>query len=145
MSAKVHGESKPPTTEYRAWKAMRDRCRDPEHQSAQYYAARGIQVDGRWATYENFLGDMGRKPTPKHSIDRIDNDKGYGPDNCRWATPEEQSRNRSSVRKITIDGKTATVREWCAVYGVNPGAAMARIYRGMSPEAAVSTPMRRKA
>jgi len=109
-----------------------------------YYGGRGIRVCERWEDFTVFLADMGRKPSTRHSIDRIDNDGDYEPNNCRWASAEEQSRNRRNVYAITIDGKTASLSEWCLLYGTNPPAALARIYRGMSPEAAVSTPLHRR-
>jgi hypothetical protein len=138
-----HGETGARTTpEYRTWKAMRERCHSPNHAMFANYGARGITVCERWGCFENFLADMGRKPSPTHSIDRINNDGNYEPGNCRWATAEEQSRNRRNVYAITIDGKTATLGEWCAVYGVSPATALRRISRGATPEAAVSTPLR---
>jgi hypothetical protein len=72
---------------------MKNRMR-PTHDSFKYYGGRGIKVCERWLRYENFLADMGRKPSPIHSIDRIDADGHYEPGNCRWATPAEQTKNR---------------------------------------------------
>jgi len=74
---------------------MRDRCRNPNNQRFADYGGRGIRVCDRWAeSFANFIADMGPKPTPQHSLDRKDNDLGYSPENCRWATDTEQSRNR---------------------------------------------------
>ena len=78
--------------EWIAWRAMLQRCTLPHWQ--KWYADRGIRVCARWLGYRNFLADVGRKPSPKHTLDRIDNDKGYEPGNCRWATWKEQRANR---------------------------------------------------
>jgi hypothetical protein len=74
---------------------MRQRCYDERHSNFKNYGARGIKICERWLdSYENFLADMGRKPSPRHSIDREDNDGDYEPGNCRWATPSEQALNK---------------------------------------------------
>ena len=83
------------TPEYRAWLAMRARCAATKGKDAPIYRARGITVCARWSDFENFLFDMGNKPSPKHSLGRRDNDLGYSPENCRWETPKEQMINRS--------------------------------------------------
>lgn len=97
-----HGEagkrdgSKRPSAEYRAWCYMKARCKGYENKDRKYYSDRGIKVCDRWMHSEGFqffLADMGRKPNPKFSLDRIDNDKGYSPKNCRWASPSQQARN----------------------------------------------------
>jgi hypothetical protein len=79
---------------------MRQRCRDPKRKDWKNYGGRGIAVCQRWMIYENFLADMGRRPSPKHSLDRIDNDKNYEPGNCRWATKAEQIASRRQIGRF---------------------------------------------
>jgi hypothetical protein len=83
------------------------------------YLGKGIWVCDEWLTFDNFYRDMGDPPTDKHSIDRIDGDDGYYPENCRWATPKEQARNTAWNRMLTYKGETRCVSEWCEVLGLN--------------------------
>jgi hypothetical protein len=91
-----HGEAKrgKMSAEYRAWLAMFTRCHNPNGSRWQYYGGRGIMMCDRWHHFENFLADMGRRPTSQHSLDRINNDGNYEPSNCQWATKAEQANNR---------------------------------------------------
>jgi hypothetical protein len=93
------------TPEYKAWQAMIQRCVNPDHEAYKNYGARGITVCQLWRnSFDEFFASMGKRPTPKHSLERINNDRGYSPDNCKWATRTEQNRNKrpkSHTRKTT--------------------------------------------
>lgn len=135
------------TPEYSAWRAMIKRCTNARNASYARYGARGITVCQRWLdSFENFIFDMGRRPSDKHSLDRIDNNAGYGPDNCRWATATEQQCNRSSVIAIEHNGQTFCVAEWSRRTGIPASTIKQRIRLGWNPVDAITKfPDRRRA
>lgn len=104
-----HGEAK--SREWRIWVGLLQRCSQNAGKNAQWYSARGITVCDRWLTFDNFLADMGRAPEGAQ-IDRIDNALGYAPDNCRWATPSQNSRNRRNNTLLTHAGETMCIQAW---------------------------------
>lgn len=102
-----HSQNGKVSSEYTAWYCMIQRCDNPKNKDYAHYGGRGITVCERWGnSFENFYRDMGDKPSPRHSIDRIDNSKGYSPDNCIWATKAQQARNRrkSSLNVTGVKG-----------------------------------------
>ena len=130
------------TPEYNAWGQMIHRCSNPNSKMWAHYGGRGITVCERWRSYETFLEDMGRKPSPKHSIDRINVNGNYEPSNCRWATYSEQNNNRRTNRYITINGVTHTMSEWLRHYGMTPRCFYYRTKTmGMSEADALTTPI----
>lgn len=121
---------------------MIDRCHNPNSPFWGRYGGRGIYVCDRWReSFDKFLEDMGI-PGNGMSLDRIDNDGPYSPENCRWATSKEQNRNRRSNTKITYMGKTKVITEWAEELGVSVQAISYRLKSGYSPEDAVSNPFR---
>lgn len=132
------------TSEYSTYRNMLTRCYNNKSKSYKHYGGRGIKVCRRWRnSFENFYADMGDKPGAGYSIERIDNNKGYSPDNCKWATKKEQAQNKRSVVKISVNGETHTIPEWAKIIGADYRLIHARIYKlGWSKEKAVSTPPR---
>ncbi len=111
--------------EYRAWTHLKGRCYDKNDKSYHRYGGRGITVCDRWKEkpygFKNFLDDMGKKPGPGYSIDRIDNDGPYSPENCRWATAKEQANNRRArmdAQFYTYNDETKTLKEWSDITGI---------------------------
>jgi len=132
-----HGRTNAKTPEYKVWMAMRSRCNSPNNHAFSDYGGRGIKVCERWNTFENFLADMGARPQGM-TLDRKNNDRGYEPGNCRWATMKSQQRNRRNNRLFTVGGLTATMAEHCERSGVKPTTAYMRLAKGASIEAALS-------
>ncbi len=125
--------------EYVNWRHMVDRCTNPNRKDFHYYGGAGVTVCWRWRnSFTDFLEDMGPRPTPKHSIDRIDGAKGYEPGNCRWATPTEQSQNRKSAVMITFNGETLCAAEWARRTGILQNTITRRIKAGWRPERALT-------
>jgi hypothetical protein len=141
----IHGCSfrKARTPEYVAWKAMRTRCTNKKQKYWHRYGGRGIKVCERWNTFQNFLADMGPKPSPTHSLDRFPNKDGnYEPGNCRWATPLQQVRNATSNRLYTFNGETLCISEWAQRKGWTYHFLRGRLNWGWSIERALTTPKR---
>lgn len=142
------------TMEYGSWKAMKDRCNNPNSVGFQYYGENGIAVCERWKSIENFLADMGPKPSVSHSVDRIEGSKGYScgkceqclengwPANCRWATAKEQGRNRRTNRLITFNGETLCLTDWSARVRIDIGTLRNRLRKGWSIERALTEPVK---
>jgi len=135
----IHGMAG--TLEYNTWSAMLFRCSNPKAVDYALYGGRGIRVCERWKVIENFIEDMGPRPSVKHSIDRIDNDGNYEPNNCRWATPIEQGRNRRGNRMLTYNGMTLCMAELAEEFGINQVTLSGRLKRGWSVERAITTPV----
>jgi len=149
-----HGLSYDPV--YRVWQTMRLRCTVPTNSAYAAYGGRGITVCARWlGDAAAFVADMGPKPTPKHEIDRKDNNGGYWcgkcgecgecaalgrPANCRWATRRENDRNRRNNRMMTLDGVTLTQVEWAERVGLPITTVSKRVQLGWSDERALRTP-----
>jgi len=125
------------TPEFRVWDSMRRRCAPDGHKD---YGGRGIRVCERWQKFEYFLADMGKRPSPEHSIERRDNDGNYEPENCRWATRIEQSNNRRSSLHLTFKGETRTAAEWERHLGLPVGIVSTRLKKpGWNIERALTT------
>lgn len=125
------------TKTYTCWKAMRQRCINPKVRSYVHYGARGIKVCPRWNSFENFLMDMGEAPEGM-TLDRIDVDGGYEPDNCRWASRITQMNNRRNNRMVDHNGERHTLAEWARRTGVKYHTLMARLDIGMPVARALS-------
>lgn len=129
---------------YTRFMNMKARCHQPSAKDFKRYGAVGVVVCDRWrygtenlSGFECFLQDLGLPPFGGASIDRIDNTKGYSPENCRWATAKEQGNNRKTNRWITVEEETKTVSQWSEISGVGPKTILYRLNRGLDPKIAV--------
>lgn len=129
------------TPEYAAWAAMKYRCNTPTSSLYHNYGARGIRVCDRWNdSFSAFYEDMGQRPTPNHSLDRIDNDGDYSPENCRWASWSEQQRNRSITLRVEWKGEVRPLIDLAEEHGINLGTCKARLRNGWSLDDALNRP-----
>jgi hypothetical protein len=125
---------------FSAWNQMIARCYDPEHPKYPIYGGRGIRVCDRWICRRLFMDDMGPRPEGM-SLDRIDVNGDYSPDNCRWATYETQAQNRRDNRNITFEGKTKCLTEWERITGIKRKTLAKRLDSGWSVETALTAPV----
>jgi hypothetical protein len=139
-AANRYGRKRSP--EYNSWIAIKYRCENPKNKDFARYGGRGIKVCERWRkSFEAFLADMGPKPTRWHMLERADNDKGYEPENCRWATIAEQTRNRGGLRsnrRVTIKGQTMCMADASKLTGIPIKTIHNRLNRGLPDEEACS-------
>jgi len=125
------------------WRAMHNRCYNSNQKSYPLYGGRGIVVDARWHGKDGFgafVQDMGDRPVGG-TIERMDNDGAYSPENCKWATRLEQAKNKRNTRFITANGETKHLADWARCLGCNPSAILARIQSGMDEVEAVTKPI----
>lgn len=117
LCQKTHGLRKTP--EYAVWNTMLSRCHNINSEKYKDYGGRGIAVCAEWHVFENFIKDMGFRPSKHHSIERINNSENYCKENCRWATRIEQQNNKRNNVKITLDGVTKSAKEWASLTGLS--------------------------
>lgn len=142
-SMRTHGKSK--TRLYRVWAGMKNRCYNPEASNYQYYGALGINVCDEWkddfVAFESWALLNGYDATASAqecTLDRIDNTKGYSPENCRWANHSDQCNNQSTNRVFTYNGQTHTMSEWAKLVGIKYTTLRSRVRNGMAFEDAIS-------
>jgi hypothetical protein len=119
------------------WRKMRERCLNQRSRGYARYGGRGIRVCERWSSFAAFLEDMGPRPSSEHTLDRIDNDGNYEPNNCRWATRLEQAASRSTTTLLTFNGETRSMSDWSRKLGIPKNTLRDRIARGWSVENAL--------
>ena len=130
-----HGQNRKPV--YYVWQAMKKRCMNEEYKDYDAYGGRGIAVCDRWMDFKNFYEDMGSKPEGM-SLDRIDNNGNYCPENCRWATTSQQARNKRSSRYLTHNGRTLCLADWSAETGIGQSVLTHRLKLGWEIERVLS-------
>lgn len=143
-----HGDaSRGKSKEYLVWVMMKQRCLNDNHPQWEDYGGRGITICKRWLDkkhgYANFLNDVGRAPTNRHTIDRMNNDKGYKPSNVKWSTRQEQALNRRASLSKYTGNLRLNFAKISASLGGRPNLVTHRLERGWSIERAISTPAHR--
>lgn len=136
---KKDGKEKPV---YSVWAQMKTRCLNKNHRNYKDYGGRGIKICRRWLDFKNFIFDMGHPPT-EMTLERKNNNKGYSPDNCKWATQAEQTGNTRVSRRFTLNGETKCLSEWARCFGINERTLHGRIKDGLSFEEAINRPFGR--
>ena len=128
------------TPEYKIWGLIKQRCFNHNNKDYKGYGGRGILMCDRWRiSFESFILDMGFRPSIEYSIERIDNDKGYSPANCKWILKKDQHKNRRGTKFITYKGETLSYTEWSRKLGLADNVVGHRIKAGWSEEMAVTT------
>ncbi len=127
--------------EYRVWWGMFSRCKSTLDRDRKYYLDKGITVCERWSSFENFIQDMGRRPSPLHQLDRIDNSKNYEPGNCQWTTVKANSRNKSNTVRVLFEGESVPIADLADRFGINKQTIRNRLARGLTIEQALSIPV----
>jgi hypothetical protein len=138
-----HGSAKrnKTTPEYRAWSGMIGRCYNVKNKKYPDYGGRGITVCQRWReSFEDFLSDIGVRPTGDYSIDRIEVNGNYEPNNCRWATLRQQARNKRTTVLLTLNGETLALSDWAERLGLPEGRIRNRLRLGWAADKALLTP-----
>lgn len=135
-----HAQGGELSAEYRTWMGMKARCYQQRHSSYAFYGAKGIIVCDRWRqSFDAFLADVGPRPSPKHTLDRINSRGHYEPGNVRWATMKQQQLNRTNNRWITAFGRTQTVTQWADELHMDPRTIRQRISAGATTEQALQS------
>lgn len=136
---KTHGMSE--TTEYYVWLSMKDRCKNPSNKRYYSHGARGVTVCDAWDDFQNFYNDVGPRPSDKHSIERVDNDGNYCPENCKWETDAAQANNKRNNVRLTYNGETKSLMQWCRHLNLSYSVVLARVSdRGWDTVRALETP-----
>lgn len=129
------------STEYTSWQSMWARMTNPKHKNFQRYQQLNISICDEWESFDVFIKDMGLKPTPLHSIERIENSKGYYKENCKWATRKEQQRNKRDTTFVEYKGVKKSVPDWAETVGLSLATVYNRIVKmGWEAEKAFTTP-----
>jgi hypothetical protein len=134
----THGMSG--TGAHRSWRAMQARCGNPNTRSYLSYGGRGICIE--WQSFDAFFADMGPRPSPKHSIERRDNDGNYSKENCFWALPVHQQNNKRDNHRLTYNDRTMTLTQWATESGLKRGTLSSRLQRGWTVHEALTRPLR---
>lgn len=138
---KIIPHEKPSTKLYQAYTDMFHRCNNPKHKAYDRYGGRGISLCKKWLNRKSFYADMG-EPPPGHSLEKINNDKGYSKRNCSWATKLEQSNNKINNRFISFGGQTMTIAQWTRELGFNRNVILMRLRSGRTIKDALTLPLR---